>query len=93
MTPNTDFLVTAIQSLWHCGTKLEEFMPLAKRVRLAVPQVKEIWEFSQLSDQLKPAVKRVLDFEEKYQKGLDAGVVTMQDVIRVTKQQVSLSVH
>lgn len=63
-------------------------MPLAKRVRLAVPQAKEIWEFSQLSDQLNPAVKRVLDFEEKYQNGLDAGLVTMKDVIRVTKAPV-----
>ncbi|KAI0323069.1 hypothetical protein OF83DRAFT_1048116 [Amylostereum chailletii] len=76
------FLAVAIDAFWHRGTPLEELLPLCKRIRDAIPEMKKIWEYSQMAHGRDAMLKQALDFEDEYRGKLDRGECKLQDIAR-----------
>lgn len=76
------FLNSAITSLWRCGTPIRDTLPIMERIRLAIPEMKKIWEHSAMSQSGRDqALQRVLWAEEDVLEGLASGKYKMDDKI------------
>ncbi|KAL6299613.1 hypothetical protein BKA93DRAFT_819814 [Sparassis latifolia] len=76
------YLNCALDALYSCGTPIKILLPIMERVRLAIPKMKEIWEFSALAHQGRDSIlQKVLWGEEDMRKGLADGKFTLEDKV------------
>ncbi|KAI0067196.1 TPR-like protein [Artomyces pyxidatus] len=76
------YMRIALDALLAAGTPLRECMPLLKRIRVNIPAVKNIWEFSALGiEGFYRELQNVLCFEEDVQKAIDEGQYTLDDAV------------
>jgi len=69
-----------IYALYKCGTPIKELLPVMKRIRLAIPKMKKIWENSALARGRDQALQQKLWTEEDLENGLE-GRFTMEDKV------------
>jgi len=85
------YLWCALENFFRIGTPLRDTLPLLERLRLAIPKMKEIWEFPTMAmEQMGPAgqkgmrdmvFQQALWFEEDARKGIADGKLTLESQI------------
>jgi stress-induced-phosphoprotein 1 len=77
----SDFLNCGVQCFFKCGTPLRETLPILKRIRLAMPKMKRIWNASAMSKQGRDKVlARALTLETKLLDAIKKGDFTLDDL-------------
>ncbi|KAI0793345.1 hypothetical protein C8Q75DRAFT_804170 [Abortiporus biennis] len=71
------YLNCALDHLYVVGTTIADLLPVMERIRLAIPEMKKIWEFSQMSQNRDKALQKTLWVEEDIREGLLNGKFTM----------------
>lgn len=77
---HASFLQCATDALLACGT-IKELLPVMKRLRLAIPEMKKIWEHSSMAKERDMALQHTLRCEEQILEGLKEGKFKLDDQI------------
>ncbi|KAL0951839.1 hypothetical protein HGRIS_008500 [Hohenbuehelia grisea] len=64
------FLEVALNTRWLTKAPLKETLPICKRIRIAMPKMMRIWEFSAMSKRRDPPLQVALEYEADAQKVL-----------------------
>ncbi|OBZ79655.1 Small glutamine-rich tetratricopeptide repeat-containing protein beta [Grifola frondosa] len=77
------FLHCALQAMYSCGAPVTVFLSTVKRLRLAIPDMNKIWEFSVNSPMHlhENAIQRDLELEKVIQEKLEKGEYTLDSII------------
>ncbi|KAH8086614.1 hypothetical protein BXZ70DRAFT_1011706 [Cristinia sonorae] len=75
------FLACAIQNFFLAGTPIRTILPLMAKLRLAMPDVLKIWEFSSLMQGGRAAFTSTLEVEEDILAGLKTGQFTLDSEV------------
>jgi len=76
------YLHCALDSLYGCGTAIKETLPIMRRIRLAIPKMKKIWENSSLALEGRDRIlQHHLWVEEDIESALKEGKFTMEDKV------------
>lgn len=71
-------LFRAINSYFNCGTPLSVILPIMEQIRLAMPDVLKIWEFSPTCQIGRDAAEVCRLQEEICREGLENGMLTLE---------------
>ncbi|KAI0793350.1 hypothetical protein C8Q75DRAFT_557045 [Abortiporus biennis] len=74
------FLNCALEFSFSTSTPVRGLLPIMERIRLAIPEMKKIWQFSALAKTRDKSLNLTLKAEENIRKGLKSGKVKMGDV-------------
>ncbi|EGO24395.1 hypothetical protein SERLADRAFT_438006 [Serpula lacrymans var. lacrymans S7.9] len=72
------YLRCAVEYMWKCGTELRVTLVVLKRMREAIPKMKEIWGFVETGKM--EELQMFVDAEEMLLKEVDRGKVTLGDL-------------
>ncbi|KZT06256.1 TPR-like protein [Laetiporus sulphureus 93-53] len=76
------FLHVGLEALFLCGTPIRDLLPVMKRIRLALPKMKAIWEHSSMAQGGRDkALQKDVWGEEDLLKALQEGRFTLDDMI------------
>lgn len=69
----------ALTNLWKCGTPIRDTLPIMEQIRLAIPKMKRIWEFSSIANARDVALDRIGTIEKGIREKLANGEVSLSD--------------
>ncbi|KDQ56989.1 hypothetical protein JAAARDRAFT_194178 [Jaapia argillacea MUCL 33604] len=78
------FLNCALQKFWLCGAPLRVTLPIMKRIRLAIPKMKRIWENSPPFAKREPSYQQTMRVEKDALEGIEEGKYTLTDVMNLS---------
>jgi len=82
------YLACGIQAAFRHGAPLKVTLPLVKELRVGIPKMKALWEFSSLAlGGRDMAFKGLLEFEEDAREGIRTGKVTMESRVLPESEQ------
>jgi hypothetical protein len=76
------FLSVALEAHWWLKSPLKITLPLIRRIREALPEIRKIWEYSFSFGRLQERWEMILAFEEECQKGVSDGSLTLDSAVR-----------
>ena len=71
------FLKIALEAYWWLDSPLNITLPMAERIREALPEIKKIWEFSASSTKYNVTLRQALVFE-----AISEGTVILETIVR-----------
>ena len=72
------YLKCALDNFYLCGTPIRVTLGIMERIRLSIPQMKRIWEYSAISQRGRDkALQTVLWAEEDIRAGVESGKYTL----------------
>ncbi len=76
------YLKCALDNLYLCGTPVRVTLQVMQRIRLTIPKIKTVWEFSAMSKQGRDqAFQTILWAEEDIRAGIESGKFRMDDAL------------
>lgn len=76
------FLNACLEMMWSSKTSVRDQLTVMKRIRLAIPKMKEIWAHSALAAQGRDMMfKRGLETETELRQGVESGKFQLDDFV------------
>ena len=79
MTGGSGFLGVALDNMFQAGSRLRETTEVMKRIRVAAPKMRKIWQYSSLSQPRDRKIAEVAEFEKEVLSQLEQGLLKLDD--------------